>query len=276
MLDQTVVIYCICDEVARCLKIKDDIQCKMYTPEVLTFAILSAMLYGGNYKITRLVSLSHGYFSKILSHSQLVRRIHQIPEHVWLMVFGALQILLRNKDNKCFIIDSFPVKAYENHKSFRARIFSEKKFHGYIASKKQYFFGIKVHRIVDTDGIPIEFSFTPGSVSDIKGLENLSLDLPENSFLLGDRAYTDYDFEDKLKEIERIKLLAKRKRNSKRQHQLNDEVLLITYRNLIETVFSSIISRMPRSIKARTEKGFCLKVVFFILVYMIQLYFPIS
>ena len=70
--------------------------------------------------------------------------------------------------------------------------------------------------------------------------------------------------------------VAKRKRNSKRQHQLNDEVLLITYRNLIETVFSSIISRMPRSIKARTEKGFCLKVIFFILVYMIQLYFPIS
>ena len=124
--------------------------------------------------------------------------------------------------------------------------------------------------------MPIEFSFTPGSVSDIKGLENLSLHLPEDSILLGDRAYTDDDFEDKLQEIEGIKLLAKRKRNSKRQHQAKDEFFLSTYRNLIETVFSSIISKMPRNIKARTEKGFCLKVVFFILVYMVQLYFPLS
>ena len=177
---------------------------------------------------------------------------------------------------KLFIVDSFPVKAYENHKSFRARIFSGKVFHGYTASKKQYFFGIKVHMVVDTDGVPIEFSFTPGSASDIKSLQDFSLALPEGSLLLGDSAYTNYNFEDLLMEIEKIQLLAKRRKNLKRQHSAEKNRLLSRHRNFVETVFSSIVSRMPRYIKARTEKGFCLKVFFFILAYMINLYFPLS
>jgi hypothetical protein len=275
-LDQVVVIYCVCDEVTKCLNIFDDVQCKMLTSEVMTFAILSAMVYGCNYRLTRLVSSSHRYFSKILSLSQLVRRIHQIPEIVWRMVFEALRVLLRDKNNTCFIVDSFPLKAYETHKSFRARIFAGKEFHGYTASKKQYFFGIKVHMIIDSDGVPIEFSFTPGSASDIRSLEDFPLSLPEESILLGDKGYTNYDFEDKLRDFDKIKLLTKRKANSKRTHKQEDEYLLSVKRNYVETVFSSIISRMPRHIRARTENGFCLKVMFFILAYMINFYFPLN
>jgi hypothetical protein len=247
----------------------------MSTAEVMTFTIMSAMIYGCDYLKTRLVAKNHRYFTKILSHSQLVRRIHQIPEQVWYMVFNALQLLLRNKDNTNFIVDSFPVKAYENHKSFRAKIFSGKKFHGFTASKKQYFFGIKVHMVVDSEGIPIEFSFTPGKNSDIKSLHNFSLNLPKNSVLMGDKAYNDYVFEDHLREFDNINFLVKRRKNQKRQHSFEENLILSKKRNIIETVFSSIISRMPRHIRAKTEIGFCLKVLFFILAYMINLYFPI-
>jgi len=46
-----------------------------------------------------------------------------------------------------------------------------------------------------------------------------------------------------------------------------ENFLISIHRNRVETVFSSIVSRMPRYLKARTEKGFCLKVLFFILAY---------
>ena len=276
MLDQVIVIYCICDEVSKTLGIKDDPQCKMTSAEVMAFAIISAVLFGCDYKRTRLIAKCYHYFQKILSHSQLNRRIHQIPDHAWVMIFMTLQLFLRNKETKLFIVDSFPVKAYENHKSFRARIFSDKKYHGYAASKKQYFFGIKVHMIVDVEGIPIEFLFTPGSVSDIKACRNMPLGLPEGAILFGDRAYTDYRFEDYLLKTEKIQLVAKRKQNFKRQHSPETNFCLSVYRNRIETVFSSIISRMPRYIKARTEKGFYLKIQFFILAYMVHLYFPLT
>ena len=276
MLDQTIVIYCICDEISKVLNIRDDNQCKMSSAEIMTFAVLSASLYGGDYRKTRLVASNHRYFPTILSHSRLVRRIHQIPQYVWHMLFLALQVLLRNKDQQFFIVDSFPVKAYETHKSFRARIFAGKQFHGYTASKKQYFFGIKVHMIVDSKGVPIEFSFTPGSSSDVKSLQEFSFNLPENSLLFGDAAYTSYDVEDLLKEIDTVHLISKRRKNLKRQHSQEKNFLLSRYRNSIETVFSSIVSRMPRYIRARTEKGFCLKVFFFILAYMLNLYYPLG
>ena len=96
----------------------------MSTAEVMTFSVLSAMVYIGDYKKTRLMNLYHNHFPKILSLSRLVRRIHQIPENVWHLFFLAIQVPLRSGNEKHFIVDSFPVKAYENHKSFRARIFS--------------------------------------------------------------------------------------------------------------------------------------------------------
>jgi len=182
MIDQIITIFCICDEAVKCINFQDNSQYKMSTSEVMTFAITSALVYGCDYKKSRLVCSNFKFFKKILSHSQLVRRVHQIPNCLWYMVFYSLQVYLRNAKNYCFIVDSFPVKAYENHKSFRARIFKKKEYHGYTASKKQYFFGIKVHMVVDSDGIPIEFIFTPGNCSDILALKNMTLDLPKTLF----------------------------------------------------------------------------------------------
>jgi hypothetical protein len=72
MLDEAVVIYCICDEVWKVFGLQDDHQCKMSTPEVMTFCIISAYHYGCSY---------HKHCTIFLV-SQLVRRIHQVPQAV--------------------------------------------------------------------------------------------------------------------------------------------------------------------------------------------------
>ena len=82
MLNQVPAIYCIFDDILKTFRFVDDIQCKMSSAEVMTFAIISATFYGCDYRKARLVSLCHRYFPEILSHSQLVRRIHQIPEYI--------------------------------------------------------------------------------------------------------------------------------------------------------------------------------------------------
>lgn len=271
MNERVTAIYFICDEVTKCFLKCDDPQSHMSTAEIMAFALIAAMYYNGNYRLTRLVSISCHYFRKPLSLSRLVRRIHKIPEALWMVVFQVLQMYLRKTNCQHFIIDSFPVKAYENYKSFRARIFRGKEYHGYNASKKQYFFGIKVHMIIDEDGVPIEFCFTPASTSDIAGLKQLPCELPEGTILFGDKAYTSYELEDDLLEMAKIFLAPKRRANLKRQHSKETNFILNNTRNRIETVFSSIISRMPRHIRARTELGFYLKVLFFILAYMFHL-----
>lgn len=272
MNEQAVAIFCICDEVSKYLGLRDDPQCRMSTSELMTFAILSTSYFQGDYKRTRLISLQLKFFSKILSFSRIIRRIHAIEQETWMIVFYVLRMYLQKTDSEYFIVDSFPVSAYQNHKSFRAKIFKGKLYHGYTASKKAYFFGLKVHMIIDEYGVPIEFCITPASTADIEGLKLLPCELPENSILLGDRAYTNYSLEDDLLEMMGIALCPRRRKNLTRQHTAVQEYIHSKKRGFVETVFSVIVSKMPRQIKARTENGFVLKVILFILAYFIGLY----
>jgi len=270
METQSIFIFCLADAIVRAIGLKDDSQSKMSYAEVITFVVLSALHYQCNYKTTRLVSLNCRLFSHVLSHSRVVRRIHNIPEAVWLMIFSICRDFFFTHSSQEYIVDSFPVVVCQNYKRFRCKLFQGKKFHGYTASKKQFFFGIKVHMIVDSHGIPMEFVFTPGAESDIRGFNRLNLELPKGAVLYADRAYTNHALEDFLKAELDMTLLAKRKKNSRRQHNAYDELRISLTRNKIETTFSSISSLMPRCIRARTERGFCLKVLFFILAYTIK------
>ena len=57
MLDQMVVIYCLCDETLKALNFKDDLQCKMTTAEIVTFSLMSAIIFGGDYRKSRLMAM---------------------------------------------------------------------------------------------------------------------------------------------------------------------------------------------------------------------------
>ena len=255
---------------APSLNIKDDPQCLMTSSEVITFVLISALFYQCNYRLTRLVISRHNYFPFLLSRSRLIRRIHQIPEIVWIVIFTVCKNFLSNKNCQSYIIDSFPVAVCQNYKIFKCKIVKGESYRGYIASKKVYFFGIKVHMLINLDGVPIEFHFTPGSISDVEGLKRFSFDLNDSSQIYADKAYNDYQFEDLLLEAKNIRLVPKRKKNSKRKNSGIDDFYLSIYRNKIESVFSSITSLMPRFIRAKTIKGFCLKVYFYILGYMMK------
>ena len=89
--------------------------------------------------------------------------------------------------------------------------------------------------------------------------------MPKGVSIFADKAYTDYELEDFLHEALEIAFIAKRK------HDEYSELKLSLIRNRIETVFSEIKSLSPRSIRAKTEKGFCLKIMFFILAYTVKL-----
>jgi len=64
----------------------------------------------------------------------------------------------------------------------------------------------------------VEFVLTPAATADIVGFRKLDLNLPAGATVTADAAYTDYDYEDLLREQEQVDLLADRKCNSKRPH----------------------------------------------------------
>ncbi|GAB4233896.1 MAG: hypothetical protein Tsb0021_13000 [Chlamydiales bacterium] len=49
MLDEKVVIYCICDEVWKAFNLKDDPQCTMSSPEIMAFSVISAWMRLSSY-----------------------------------------------------------------------------------------------------------------------------------------------------------------------------------------------------------------------------------
>jgi hypothetical protein len=148
--------------------------------------------------------------------------------------------------------------------AFDAPPLPAEQYRGYIASKKRYFYGLKLHLLVTPAAQPVEFFLTPGASSDTEGLEWFDFDLPTGSQIIGDKAYNDYELEDVLKEAE-LHLLPMRKHNSKRPFPAWMRYLQAHYRKAVETAGSLIERLMPKSIHAVTPEGFELKVVLFVL-----------
>jgi hypothetical protein len=124
--------------------------------------------------------------------------------------------------------------------------------------------------VVTGAGEPVEFSLVAGSEAEVSVFRDLQLDLPEGSIILADKAYyTDYDYEDLLKEVG-LHLKAQRKKNSKRPMPVWEEFLGKPVRKYIETVLSGITKLFSKKIHAVTSRGFELKIVWFLLAFSIQ------
>ncbi len=152
----------------------------------------------------------------------------------------------------------------DNIRIRRNKIYGTEAYHGYQASKKRYFYGVKIHLLVTKDHQPVEFFLTPGSFSDTSALEQFDFDLPAGAWIFADRAYSFYLVEDLLAEAE-MHLIPQRKKNSKRPLPPWLRGLLAHYRNQVETAGSLIERLLPKSIHAITAKGFELKVMLFTL-----------
>jgi IS5 family transposase len=258
MSEEIIWLYCLCDELLKSCHHVDDSQCKMTDAEVMAFTLTAAIFFYGNYSRALIFFKSHPYFRKILRKSRLNKRILRIPNIRWQQILTICHATLQSEKCRNYIVDSYPIPVCKNERLSRCKIFRDKAFHGYTASKKSYFYGIKAHVLITQEGIPVEVVFTPGSENDMRAFRRMQLDIPCGSTIYADKAYTDYSYEDLLSDTNK-KLIAHRKKNAKRQHNYRDNMTLKYVRKRIETTFSVIASLSPRSIHAVTAKGFMLK-----------------
>ncbi|MDF5715665.1 MAG: IS982 family transposase [Rhizonema sp. NSF051] len=179
-------------------------------------------------------------------------------------------ILKETSDCTEYLLDSFPVLMCDNIRIFNVKLIKSEEYRGYIASKKRYFYGVKIQLLTTRSGIPVEFVFLPGSASDVRALNALPLNLPPGSEVYGDSAYTDYTVEDDLEQANQIFLKVMRKKNSKRQDEPWNQYIKQHTRHYIETVFSSITRVFPKSIHAVTYERFLLKLEAFIFAFTLQ------
>ena len=270
MQDEIITIYVICDEYLKALNYRDNRQAAMSTAEVMTTALVAAQLYKNCLADARRTLQDEGDIPTMLSESRLNRRLHAIPEWVWLGLFHVLAAAHHalNPERE-YSVDSFPLPVCDNFRIRRCRLYQGEAYRGKIASKRRYFYGLRVHVVVTASGYPVEVTLAPGAEADIRVFKRLQLDLPTGATIYADKAYTDYTYEDVLTEGAEITLTALRKRNSQRPMEGCLRYICEHVRKRIETSFSQIADLFAKRIYAVTPRGVELKAFLAVLAFSI-------
>ena len=266
MQDTITTLYCVCADLLQAPEIKDDAQMRLNEAEIMLAPLVGALYFAGKIERAHTFLFEHGYIRHRLSKSRLNRRLHRLPMSVWTPLFDLLgHVFKKNNKDKAYTVDFMPFPVCDNIRIKRCRLLQGEEHRGYCASKRRYYFGLKVHLLITGQGQPVEIVLTPASTSDIVGFKGLPLDLPEEAKIHGDRAYTDYQEEDLLLDCGHIILQSQRKKNSKRPLLPWLEALGRPIRQRIETTFSQVESLLPRHIHAVTARCLVLKILCFFL-----------
>ena len=130
-------------------------------------------------------------------------------------------------------IDSTPLRSCHIKREKQHKVFKG------IAQKGQcslgWFYGFKLHIIINDRGEILDFIITPGNVNDRKPLNDMDLHKRIFGKLYGDKGYISKDLFEKLF-VDGVHLITKIKKNIKNSLMLLQDKIALRKRALIETV----------------------------------------
>lgn len=267
--DKVISLYCIVDDILIHMGHREDRRIKVKDSEIITTAFVSALYFSGHHDNARMFMKAKGYCPAMLSTSRFNRRLHRLSELLYRLFEQLGQHLKDMAGATDYLLDSFPVPACDNVRIFKEKRLQHGGFRGRWSAMSRWYYGVKV-QVLTLEGVPVEFCFMPGAQSDVHGLTKLPLSVAPHSSIWADAAYTDYKIEDLLLETEGVHLLAKRRAKSKRADTPWMDYLKTQTRKTIETTFSCIKAKMPRSIHTVTANGFYLKTALFLIAYTFE------
>jgi Transposase DDE domain len=175
-------------------------------------------------------------FPRIPSQSRFNRRRRNLMQAINLIRQVIVRSLDLSQDNQC-LIDSVPIPALQFHlvpssnadwKAFDAT-------YGKAITKKQTFFGYRLHLLITMSGLILDFELTPANATDLEaGFELLSEHIDKE--VLGDKGYISAEIAAELWEKNRIALRTIPRANQKKQVSPAFKHLHNAIRQLIETV----------------------------------------
>jgi hypothetical protein len=170
------------------------------------------------------------YWHKAFPHLPSYHRFLELMPRVMapLMLFSQLRM---GKSTGFYYIDSscLPVchlKRSRRHKTFEA-------VSGYGRTSVGWFFGLKLHLVINHQGQLVAFKVTPGEQSDIKIAEPLLAKLQGLAF--GDKGYIGKKVAQRLLQ-KGLKLITRVRKNMKQKPATKLEKQLLNQRGIIETV----------------------------------------
>ncbi len=145
----------------------------------------------------------------------------------------------RNENSECKIVDSFPLVVNKFGRAHFGKRLREYSSYGYCASKKETYYGMKVHVVTDLYGNPIDYLLTKASVDDRDALYELS-DMVNIQTLFDDKGYVGNVCEE-LKKEKGINLYALKRGNSKKPLPKPFRNMISKFRRRIESTFNQLV-----------------------------------
>lgn len=274
LYDNTIAIYILLDDILKTIDHKEAPHRQVNDAMVLTTALLSAWYFGGNWASACSYIQAH-HCPQMLSKSRFNRRLHQLADccQACFRLLGWVFKTMQTRQH--YVLDTFPVAVCHNIRIGRCQLLQGQAYRGKNTSKREYFYGYKVALLINSEGLPVELAFLPGSYSDHSALQALDFDLPTGSIVWQDSGFTDYEWEDFYRQQEGIDFATQRKNNSLRGDDFPTYIAKKQNRKRVETSISEITSRFPKRIHAVTRNGFQFKTFFFILAFAILKYFQL-
>lgn len=159
--------------------------------------------------------------------------------------------------SRYFVIDSFPLPVCKFGRARYCRSFrADGANYGKCPSKKETYFGFKVHALITIEGYITAFEITPASVDDREGLR----DFAENHLcltVLGDKGYTG---EQLLEDMQKkgICLMSLKPSNHKNNWPREIRQIIFRFRRRVETVFSQLSEQLnAEKVLAKSFRGLC-------------------
>lgn len=115
-------------------------------------------------------------------------RFNRLIKALFTVIKYIRQKIKRNKNCEYKIVDSFPLIVNKFGRAHFGKRLREYSSYGYCASKKERYYGMKVHVITDLYGNPIEYLLTKAEVDDREALYELSETIYIDT-LFGDKGY---------------------------------------------------------------------------------------
>lgn len=159
--------------------------------------------------------------------------------------------------SRYFVIDSFPLPVCKFGRARYCRSFRvDGANYGKCPSKKETYFGFKVHALITIEGYITAFEITPASVDDREGLR----DFAENHLcltVLGDKGYTEEQLWEDMQE-KGICLMSLKPSNHKNNWPKEVRQVIFRFRRRVETVFSQLSEQLnAEKVLAKSFRGLC-------------------
>lgn len=144
MLNEIITVYAMIDDLLKAIGHNEDCRRNMNDAEIITTSVCAAMFFNGNHSKACGYMKDHKLIPKMLEKSRFNRRLHSISMLINDLFHQMGMILKEISDCTEYLLDSFPVAMCDNIRIFNVKLIRAKEYRGYTASKKRYFYGVKI------------------------------------------------------------------------------------------------------------------------------------